>query len=213
MEKIFADWTTQEIANANNDLNSSYFQTGEYKKYESYFKLKEAFEYIFNNEQKRPLSVLDVGCGSGWHAVYLKENNFQLLFNGTDISEYMCINALKNFPDGNFFISNIIEENFKNIYDIVMESAVIELMSDWEKAIKNMLISSNKWFIAHRLFFTEEETKEEQVTTYFNMPDIRIHVGLEEFINILKKEGFTMVKKDVWRNSSYKMGTFIAKRV
>ena len=215
MEKTFVDWTTKEIADANDKLNASYFKTGVYKKHESYFKLKEAFEYILSNDRKRPLSVLDVGCGSGWYAVYFEKEDLQknLIYNGTDLSENMCANAKNNFSNGNFFVSDVVKNSFNKKYDIIMEAAVLELVTDWKMALKNMLIGSNRWFIAHRLFITYGETIEEQVKTYFDLPDMRVHIGWKEFINILKNEEFDIIKEDVWHVGAYTMGTFIAKRI
>jgi ubiquinone/menaquinone biosynthesis C-methylase UbiE len=214
MEKIaMADWTLPEIAFENNELNKGYFETGTYVEKPEYYKLKEAFEFILKEDSKRPMEVLDIGCGSGWHALYFDKEGIgkEIIFNGADLSQSMCENAKKNFSAGNFFVGNI-EEGSLGEYDIVFESAVIEILSDWKNGLSNMLQSSRKWFIAHRLFFVEELTKTTQVETYLQLPDIRHEVGMKEVNEILKKEGFEMVKKDVWQVGSYNMGTFIMRR-
>ena len=92
-----------------------------------------------------------------------------------------------------------------------MESAVLELVSDWKLALQNMLLSSNKWFIAHRLFFTQGETKTELVETYRKIPDIRTYISLTEFQKILENYGFEMKNIDKW--DGINMATFIIKRI
>lgn len=214
IEKLkMADWTLPEIAFENNKLNKGYFDTGEYVKKPEYYKLKEAFEFILQEDGKRPLEVLDVGCGSGWHALYFNKEGIgdNIVFNGTDLSQSMCENAKINFPLGNFFVGNI-ENGPIGEYDVVFESAVIEILKDWKNGLINMLRSSRKWFIAHRLFFKENITKTTQVQTYLQLPDIRHEVGMEEVNEILSKEKFEIVKKDIWCVGSYNMGIFIMRR-
>jgi len=215
MNKIIsADWTLEQIAIANNDLNKGYFVTGEYAKKPEYIKLKEAFEYILQNDSIRPLNILDVGCGSGWHALYFNKEGItkDLIFNGIDISIHMCNNAKKNYPNGIFFVENIEKKSFNNEYDVVFESGVIEIMKDWRSGLINMLRSSKKWFIAHRLFFVENYTKTTQVKTYLDLPDIRHEIGLKDLNEVLEQEGWVIEKQDVWYKGSYQMGTFIMRR-
>ena len=211
--KNAVDWTLPILAKENNELNATYFLNDEYKKIEAYFKLKNAIEYILSCSKKN-MDLLDIGCGSGWHAVYLKKEGLlnNINFYGSDISKSMCNNAKNNFPEGTFFVGDITKEHYNQKYDIIMESAVIELVHDWKQGTLNMLKSSKEWFIAHRLFFTDKDTHIQQVTTYNNLLDIRFSLGLKDFKDVLKQENFKLVFKDVWHTGSYKMGTFVARR-
>jgi len=208
------DWKLPILAKENDELNAQYFKTEQYKTIEAYYKLKSAIDYILSNTKKKSMKLLDIGCGSGWHAVYLQKENLlhRINFFGNDISQAMCNNAKKNFPNGRFFVGDITQEHYNKEYDIVMESAVIELIHDWQQGTLNMLKSSQEWFIAHRLFFTDEETEIQQVKTYNNLPDIRFLVGMKEFEEILDKENFKIVFQDVWHTRPYKMGIFVARR-
>lgn len=208
-----ADWSLPGIAKEHNELNKTYLDKNEFGKYESFFKLKEAINYIKDNDKIETL--LDVGCGAGWQAVYLNNNKLlnDLKYTGIDLSDDMCILAKQNFNDGEFYSIDIIKGNIKEKYDIIMESAVLELVHDWEFALRNMMSACNKWLIFHRLFFTEKEMKYEQTSTYMNLPDIRIHISLLRLDEILKEQNFEIVKADKWIVSdAYNMGTFIAKR-
>ena len=94
-----------------------------------------------------------------------------------------------------------------------MESAVLELVHDWEGVLETMIKISNMWLVFHRLFYTNEKTKFEQVKTYLGIPDIRIHIGLNDLNKILEKQNFKIVKQDKWEiNDDYNMGTFVAKK-
>lgn len=210
---IFADWTDLEFAKANNEMNKKYFETDEYKKYESFFKIKEALNYILSEMPKLPLTMLDVGCGSGWQAEYLRREGFfnSINYTGLDISEHMCNFAKQNHPDLNFITENIVNGPLGS-FDIVFEAAVLELIPEWQTALINIIKSSKKWVILHRLFFTENVTKIEQVVTYNEKPDIRFHIGLDELSEIFDKNNFHIVYNDIWSTNPYKMGYFIARK-
>jgi len=207
------DWSLPVLAKEHDVLNKTYSNKNEFDKYESFFKLKEAIDYIKSDDN--PTTLLDVGCGAGWQAVYLNKKGLlnNLKYTGADLSNDMCILAKQNYKDGEYYSIDIIKEKIKEKYDIVMESAVLELVHDWEFALRNMMTASNKWLVFHRLFFTEKEMKYEQTSTYLNLPDIRIHISLVKLNEILKEQNFKIVKSDKWIVSdAYNMGTFVAKR-
>jgi SAM-dependent methyltransferase len=208
-----ANWTLYELAHENNELNKKYFENNGYKNFTSFIKSIEAIKFILQSE-KKAIELLDIGCGSGWQAIcFEKEGLGELIkYNGLDISKHMCNFATKNYPNGNFFVADIVIDNLEKKFDVVMESAVIELVSDWKKCISGMVKHSKKWLIFHRMFFTNDKTILEQAETYNKIPDLRRHIGLTELSDELSQHGFSLVKKDVWNISpQYRMGTFIAK--
>jgi len=214
---INADWTDERLAQENNKINEEYFKKGIHKDYPAYFKLKEAVEWILQRDNKRPLKFLDYGCGTAWYGVYLKDEGLfeHIEYNGADLSKSMCDKAKTNLPQSNFIVADASEEHFDKEYDVVTEMAVLELVPKWEEAMKNILKSSGKWCVFHRMYFKShgEETVKEQVNTYLKIPDIRIHISLDDFDYILSKNNFDLVRADRWeKNNLYKQGTFIARR-
>lgn len=205
-----ADWNDLEIARANYELNKSYFETEQYKTLPAYYKLKEAIEFIILQENKK-LDLLDIGCGSGWHAEYLKREGLfsSISYTGLDASEHMKYFAQIVYPEGNFIVSNIVQEQLSLSFDIVMESAVLELVEDWKDMVKNMIGYSNKYLILHRMFYCDDETFTQQTVTYNDIPDIRTIIGLKDLEEILNQFNFILIRSDIWRSD---MGTFIAKR-
>lgn len=210
---INADWTDAEFAKANDELNSGYFKTDEYKSYASFFKIKEALNYILQ-KQAGPLSLLDIGCGTGWQAEYMYREKLleNIKYTGLDISQHMCDRAIKNCPYGNFIVHNILEEKLSEMFDIVFEAAVIELVLDWKLMLRKMIDISNSWIILHRLMFTDSATYTEQTVTYNEKPDIRCFVNTNEVKEILKEKNFVIEWSDVWRKDPFKIGTFIARK-
>lgn len=208
-----ADWTLPELAVENNKLNKGYFKTGEYKQYPAYYKIRDAINWILKRD--KITSILEVGCGSGWQAVYLKKEGLlkNIEYYGLDISETMCKFARENFLDGDFVVADILYDDVGKQCDVVTESAVLELVEKWEDGVLGMIKCAKEWLVFHRLFFKDKKTILERVPTYNNIEDIRWHIGLDELNGILDSHGFKMVFEDVWAHDPYKIGTFIARRV
>jgi SAM-dependent methyltransferase len=213
-----ADWTLKEIAKENSKLNREYFKTGEYKNLEAFKSLGRAIDFIIKYNYDKVPTILDVGCGTGWYGIYILKKICPFYYIGIDISSHMCELAEQNAKDFgvicNFGLHDISKNPFETKTDIVLESAVLELADlDWKRVLENILNSSDKWVILHRLFYTEEKTKIEQVETYLNIPDIRIHIGLKELKEEIGKNGFKIVYEDKWKNEkTYKQGTWVLKK-
>ncbi|MHA2218163.1 MAG: class I SAM-dependent methyltransferase [Candidatus Hodarchaeales archaeon] len=208
-----ADWTLLELAHENNELNKGYFSSGNYKNYGAFMKAVDAVRFILSSENRSTMSLLDVGCGSGWQAVCFNKEGVNLKYSGLDVSPHMCKFARENYSNGEFFVADITKDNLNKKFDIVIESAVIELVSDWKKCVDGMIKHSNGWIIFHRMFFKDINTFTEQSKTYNNIPDIRRHIGLADLSEELHSYNFSIIKRDVWNVcEAYSMGTFIAKK-
>ena len=197
-----ADWQNQkEFAKASFDMNKEYFKTGEHKKYPSYFKLKEAFEYIYREDGQKTFKVLEAGCGVGFQTKYLFDEHIGDYFDytGSDISEHMIEYAEKNIPNGKFIVDDIIDTKIDGNFDVVYESALLELVFDWQKGFEAMLKLSSRWVILHRLFYnTGYKSYIKQTTTYNNVPDGRIFISMADIANVSRNYGFEVIKNDGW---------------
>ncbi len=68
--------------------------------------------------------ILDAGCGHGYLYPAFKEKQVQ--YYGVDFSEKLIKIAQKNFPEGNFFVANILNLPFSdNFFDKVFSISVL----------------------------------------------------------------------------------------
>lgn len=90
-------------------------------------------------------TLIDIGCGDGTYTNELKRIRNDLNIAGTDPAEKAIDHAKKNYPDIDFFISNIlIPESFINrYYDLAILRGVLHHLSDQQEAIKNTLSLAN----------------------------------------------------------------------
>ena len=119
---------------------------GDYNLHESFLRIRD-FSYIvelLSLESTKHLSVLDLGCGSGWTSIFLAKLGCSV--TGVDISEEMIDiakeNAKKenNLPKGKikFVAADIEKISFKNQFDRVLIYDGLHHCPDEKKVLKNI---------------------------------------------------------------------------
>jgi len=85
-------------------------------------------------------SVLDLGCGYGWHCIYAAENGASSVV-GVDISKKMLETAKEktHFPNVEYMCCSIEDVDFpEESLDIVLSSLAFHYVADYENMIKNI---------------------------------------------------------------------------
>lgn len=111
-------------------------------------------EIDFNN-----MSVLDVGCGFGEMAKFLKKRYKSVKYSGIDIIEEFIEEAQKNFPEYSFLVRDYFNNPLERKFDIVMASGTLnsdlgsyeENMAFRKKAIKTMFSNTRKVLVFNML--------------------------------------------------------------
>jgi SAM-dependent methyltransferase len=92
-------------------------------------------EFILREFKQK--KILDVGCGTGQFAQFLKDEGYSD-YTGVDFSE-KAIEIAKTKSDFHFFVGNALDPDlFKPAYDIVMALEVLEHMDNDLDLIKNI---------------------------------------------------------------------------
>ena len=88
----------------------------------------------------RGMSVLDLGCGYGWHCKYAADHGAAQV-PGTDISHRMLETAMQRNSDPNieYRLSAIEELRFPNAsFDVVLSSLALHYVADFEALVQNI---------------------------------------------------------------------------
>lgn len=88
----------------------------------------------------RGMSVLDLGCGYGWHCKYAADHGAAQVL-GTDISHRMLKTAMQRNSDPNieYRLSAIEELRFPNAsFDVVLSSLALHYVADFEALVQNI---------------------------------------------------------------------------
>lgn len=111
-------------------------------------------EIDFNNK-----SVLDVGCGFGEMAKFMKKRYLSVKYSGVDIIDDFIEEARKNFPDYFFLTQDYFNNPLSEKFDIVMASGTLNSdlgsynsnMEFRKKAIKVMFEHANEVLVFNML--------------------------------------------------------------
>lgn len=198
----FNNWLLESVAIEHNNMNKEYFEKGIVGTYPYFYLLKEIFEDILKNEPNK-LSCLDFGCGAGWQVKYLELCGLdkQIIYEGLDISTFMCNLAKINYPNGNYYVDDIYNFNPEKKWDIVMACGSIEHIEDWKSVIKRLCDMSNKWVVIHKFFLTiyGEETFKRNM--YQNLIEKRTYINENNFKDFLNSINIKIYKRMNWNGN------------
>lgn len=91
-------------------------------------------------------TVLDLGCGYGWHCKYAIENQANSVL-GIDLSEKMIEEALKRNADSkiDYQVCNLLDYEYpSSVFDIVLSNLVLHYIEDLNSIYKNVFQTLKK---------------------------------------------------------------------
>lgn len=164
-------------------------------------------------------TVLDIGCGFGWHCRYASEEGAKYIL-GIDISEKMIATAKKNNCNDKIEYKCMAMEDMESInskFDIVISSLAIHYIKDFNNICENIYNSIKNegdfvFSVEHPIFTSNEiqdwyynENKEIvhwpidnyqsegiRLTNFLGEDVIKYHRTVATYMNILIKNGFTI---------------------
>lgn len=180
------------------------------------------YDKIFSHfvETGEKLSILDVGCGTGYIEQFLVKRNVDV--EGINVSTKMLAHAQAKFPKSQYpsfrFRETDVYKLGQERYEIVLANSFLHHLKDYELVLRNMaekvkpggvlfigmepnrfvykylffIISMFRWLIPHRKTFQETESSDEKLAEY------HIFYGSGVSPRALKKQlknlGFSRIK-------------------
>lgn len=136
--------------------------------------VKQLSNYL--KDLKKPLKILEIGCGNGWLSAYLAKENYSWQVLGQDINTYEIEQAKKVFNDipNVQFYDGIIDSKYisLNTYDIVLFAASIQYFPDLSTILsvaQSLLHDTGEIHIIDSPFYSENElpAAKERSKSYF----------------------------------------------
>jgi SAM-dependent methyltransferase len=106
----------------------------------------------------KPATFLDIGCGIGAYGELLERwapGRFRYL--GADYSEEILAAASTRWPGREFVRKDVYEDGALDGFDIVFASALVDVLADYEAALRALLRSDASFVVLHRQFMTSGE--------------------------------------------------------
>lgn len=155
---------------------------------------------VFKNIEEDGLSLLDVGCTSGYYSQVIEHYYPQKFkYTGCDYNESSINLAKEYYPSIDFFVEDVTNLSFSDKqFDVSFLSGVIEHVPNHKAGLKELCRVTGKYIVLHRIFLTPEETFCTKGTQYF-VPVIRYTYNKDEFFSTLSSNGF----KIKWQNEGF----------
>ena len=108
--------------------------------------------------EKRPSSILEIGCGAGYYPINLKDLFIDKEYVGIDISE-TAIEFCKSRSSFNFICTDFLKKNIDRKFDLIFSHALIDHVYDIDLFIEKIIKSCNRfvYVTAYRGYFPDLE--------------------------------------------------------
>jgi 2-polyprenyl-3-methyl-5-hydroxy-6-metoxy-1,4-benzoquinol methylase len=146
-----------------------------------------------------PAMLLDIGCGVGHYGELIRRYlQRSFIYTGTDYSKYMIKAARETWPDyGTFIVDDIFHSSMRYYkFDILMASALVDVIDEFEKVLNILLSNTHKILILHRQRITEQESYSVVTKGYPGQETCRSFLNLADLLEKCKKYNLE-VRKEV----------------
>ncbi len=146
---------------------------------------------------EKPLRFLDMGCASGYYSEVIRHMvRVPLRYEGADFSAAMLDMARAKYPDVHFQQEDVRALSYPDrAFDVVMCSAVVEHVKEYVQALRELGRITHEWLILHRFLLTQESRTVIRPEVHYGVTVYRVYVERAEFLDILQKTGFEMVRE------------------
>jgi len=137
-----------------------------------------------------PLRLLDVGCGAGAYADLLERHvPERFSYAGWDSSAAVVAAATRARPGKPFAVASLLDRDIPGDFDVVLASAVIDVISEPLHAIDRLLAAPARFVIMHRQRIVTDATRIELAAGYFGQTTYRSSVTLADIERVAARHG------------------------
>lgn len=137
-----------------------------------------------------PARLLDIGCGVGAYADLL-DRYFPGRFDytGADYSDEVLNIARRRAPSRSFEQLDLLEDGVPAGFDVVLASALIDVIADWERALDLLLAADARVVILHRQRIAERRSHVDVVHGYRGQRTYATRLMLDDLERIAATHG------------------------
>jgi SAM-dependent methyltransferase len=128
-----------------------------------------------------PARLLDFGCGAG-HYSELLERNYPARFDytGCDFSEEMVETAQGLWPSRKFVVNDVFDNHLDlSSFDVICASALVDVLSNYERALDVLLGSRASYVVLHRQRVTDGSARSERTSGYKGQKTFASYIPLD----------------------------------
>lgn len=155
--------------------------------------LKNTINQLLNLENKRPLSVIDIGCGTAQISLLFEKLYFE--YEGCDLPHVLEHCAHKWHPENIYYPLNAAVSPFAFVknYDIVLTNAFIDVMESPIEILSKILANATKYVIIHRQEISETKPTHTFLNPSYGGQTHHSIINKNDFETLIKNYGFEII--------------------
>ena len=140
------------------------------------------------------MSLLEIGCSSGFYSEVLQISKVPLKYFGCDYSNAFINLAREKYPDLHFQVEDATHLSYPDFsFDIVVSGCCILHIPEYVKAIKETTRVSKSYCIFHRTPIVWGQAEQWYRKKAYGCETVEIHFNETEFLDTLDKTGLEIL--------------------
>jgi len=168
------------------------------KKYRSGAQI-DVFDIFVKSLRELPIndpnmSLLEVGCSSGFYSEVLEIAKLSFNYSGCDYSRHFIDLAHKNYPHFKFDVEDATNLSYKDAsFDIVVSGCCLLHIPDYPRAILETARVARSYAVFHRTPVVWGQPERWYRKMAYGVETVEIHFNEIEFVSLLDAAGFELL--------------------
>jgi SAM-dependent methyltransferase len=144
-------------------------------------------------EIRQGMSVLEIGCSSGFYSEVLKIAELPLTYTGCDYSEAFIALARENYPSLHFDVEDATSLHYgENSFDVVISGCCLLHIPEYEQAVAETARVARKYAIFHRTPVVIGAPNKYFRKQAYGVETVEIHFNEPQFLGLLEQHGLKL---------------------
>lgn len=140
------------------------------------------------------LTLLEVGCSSGFYSEVLEIAGLPIKYSGSDYSESFIKMAKKIYPSLNFFIEDATDlHQTDRSFDIVVSGCCLLHIPEYTKAVQETARVARTYAIFHRTPVVWGKPEQWYRKQAYGVDSVEIHFNESDFLELLDRSGLELI--------------------
>ena len=140
------------------------------------------------------LTLLEVGCSSGYHAEIFADRGVRVAYRGCDYSPSFIEMARRYYPSLPFEVADATAlPQPSNSIDIVLSGCCLLHIPDYESAIRESARVARRYVVFHRTPVFHDRATTHYRKKAYGIETVEIHFNEEELVSLFAKHGLRVI--------------------
>ena len=140
------------------------------------------------------MTVLEVGCSSGFYSEVLEIAGLDLLYNGCDYSNAFIELARQKYPAQRFDVEDATALKYgDNVFDIVISGCCLLHIPEYEAAVAETARVACRYAIFHRTPVVLGQPNVYFRKQAYGVETLEIHFNERQFLELLARQGLELI--------------------